>query len=117
MNSHVMITDWPGYAATRSGSIISLQRIVKGKCGPRIHKPRTLIPYGVGIKYRYLAVTLCQDGKIRRARVHQLIAAAFIGPCPPGHEVDHIDGNPKNNRAINLRYLPISVNRGLRHGR
>lgn len=30
--------------------------------------------------------------------IHQLVARAFIGPCPPGQEVRHLDGNPANNR-------------------
>lgn len=30
---------------------------------------------------------------------------------PAGHEVDHIDGNPRNNSRKNLRVVPRSVNR------
>lgn len=36
--------------------------------------------------------------------VHQLVARAFIGPCPPGLEVRHKDGNPANNHIDNLEY-------------
>lgn len=35
--------------------------------------------------------------------VHQLVAAAFLGPAN-GARVKHIDRDPTNNRASNLRY-------------
>ena len=42
--------------------------------------------------------------------VHHLVAEAFLGPRPDGYVVDHIDGNVKNNRAVNLRYVTTSHN-------
>lgn len=42
---------------------------------------------------------------------HRLIAAAFLGECPEGMEVDHINGNTLDNRAINLQYLTPDENR------
>lgn len=36
---------------------------------------------------------------------HELIAATWIGPRPDGYEIDHIDGNPKNNKPSNLEYV------------
>ncbi|WP_248099523.1 HNH endonuclease signature motif containing protein [Corynebacterium kefirresidentii] len=37
-------------------------------------------------------------------KVHRLVMAAFVGPCPDGMEVCHNDGNPANNYVGNLRY-------------
>lgn len=37
--------------------------------------------------------------------VHRLVLEAFQGPCPPGHESGHIDGNPANNALTNLAWI------------
>ncbi len=58
----------------------------------------------------YLRVEMWKNGKRKQKYVHRLVAEAFIGPCPPGYSVDHIDNNPTNNCVSNLRYLPIPLN-------
>lgn len=40
----------------------------------------------------------------RNIPVHTLVAAAFIGPRPPGQHVMHKDDNRQNARATNLEY-------------
>jgi hypothetical protein len=42
--------------------------------------------------------------------VHHLVAEAFIGPMPPGQEVNHVDADKANNRAENLEYQTPSGN-------
>lgn len=42
--------------------------------------------------------------------VHRLVAAAFLGPCPEGKEVDHINNIRTDNRLENLQYLTRSEN-------
>jgi hypothetical protein len=37
-------------------------------------------------------------------RVHQLVAEAFIGPCPLGQEVRHLNDDHDDNRLVNLEY-------------
>lgn len=66
----------------------------------------------------YLVVTLAVGGRQVRRKVHQLVAAAFIGPCPPGMEVRHLNGDPSDNRPVNLAYGTHSQNQldSVRHG-
>jgi len=40
----------------------------------------------------------------RALRVHRLVAAAFLGPCPEGQEVRHLNGDRTDNRLSNLAY-------------
>lgn len=42
--------------------------------------------------------------------LHKFVTEAFLGPCPEGMEVDHIDGDRANNRIDNLRYLTHAEN-------
>lgn len=56
----------------------------------------------VGLKY--------DDGQTRSAWVHKLVALAFLGPCPPGKECDHIDRDRANATLLNLRYVTHQQN-------
>jgi hypothetical protein len=51
--------------------------------------------------------------------VHRLVALAFIGPCPEGHEVAHENGDPTDNRIGNLAWKTRAENMRdrARHGR
>lgn len=59
----------------------------------------------------YTRVTLYRKGsKQWGARVHRLVAAAFI-PNPHNYnEVDHKDGNTHNNNVTNLEWVPPEEN-------
>lgn len=66
----------------------------------------------------YLKVKLSRENQQITWRVHQLVALTFHGPCPPGQEVRHDDGNNQNNAAANLLYGTDSDNTRdqIRHG-
>lgn len=42
--------------------------------------------------------------------VHQLVLEAFVGPCPNGCEVLHLNHQPADNRLSNLNYGTRSEN-------
>ncbi len=60
--------------------------------------------------YGYFIVTLCRNGRRKRRRVHILVAHAFLGPCPPGLEVNHKNGMGRDNKVGNLEYATRSEN-------
>ena len=52
----------------------------------------------------------------RSFSVHRLVVQAFKGLIPPGHEVNHIDGNKQNNCLTNLEVLTISAHKAMQTG-
>jgi hypothetical protein len=40
--------------------------------------------------------------------MHQLVAEASMGHCPPGHKLVHLNGNGLDNRRENLAYVPMA---------
>lgn len=62
--------------------------------------------------YGYERLLLSSDGESKMFRVHRLVLLAFEGTRPEDHEVDHINGNRRDNRLENLRWLPRLENRG-----
>jgi NUMOD4 motif/Winged helix-turn-helix DNA-binding len=55
----------------------------------------------------YRQVDLSKEGVSKSCRVHQAVALAFIGRCPPGHTVNHKFGDKSNNHDIFLEYLTV----------
>lgn len=54
---------------------------------------------------RDVRVTLWKDGKVKDWLVHRLVAYAFIpNTDETKNSINHIDGNPKNNRVENLEW-------------
>lgn len=98
--------DIPGYEgkyqASNLGRVRSLDRRVPCSHGAtRLMRGRILKPAG-SKRDPHLSVVLGHGAT--GSMVHQLVALAFLGPCPPGQEVRHLDGDPLNNRADNLAY-------------
>lgn len=66
------------------------------------YKNDFLIPQDNGIGY--MKVVLRVDGKPKNVYVHRLVAECFL-PNPKGlKEVNHIDGNKRNNNLSNLEW-------------
>ena len=58
----------------------------------------------------YPKVSLASNGRQKTRLVHQIVAAAFLGPRPEGQEVRHLDGNRLNCALSNLAYGTRSEN-------
>lgn len=88
--------DIPGYEglyqASNLGRIMRLDRF-----GDYVMKHRLIDGYP--------AIDLTKDKKRKHYQVHRLIALTFIGTCPLGHEINHIDRNRGNASLSNLEYV------------
>lgn len=85
------------------------------------HGQGRMKPYSAGPHdYRRIALYIGgPPGKRSKTKnVHELVAAAFIGPRPPGMFVCHNDGSRTNDRADNLRYDTPKANQAdrIKHG-
>lgn len=85
------IPDFPEYRIGAHGEVLSL-----------INKPRILKGGKMG-NYRGIQLKDA-SGRFQSRYVHRLVAEAFYGPCPPGKECCHNDGDRHNNDALNLRW-------------
>lgn len=106
--------DIPGYEGfyqvSNIGRVRSLNRI--SAKGARI-KGRILCPGNDGSR-EYEIYMLWKDAKPKTYGAHVLVALAFIGPRPSlKHQVNHIDGNKRNNQPDNLEWVTPKEN--IRH--
>ena len=58
----------------------------------------------------YLHVRLSKNSKLRTHPVHRLVATSFIGERPAGRQINHINGEHRDNRRENLEYVLPSEN-------
>ena len=58
----------------------------------------------------YLTVDLFKDGKYTKLGVHRIVCSAFVRPPKGNEQVNHIDGDKKNNLPSNLEWCTPSEN-------
>lgn len=104
------------YLVSSYGRVLSVGRIVQQR--HRTCKIRDKLLKMVPCDSGHQQVTLhCDDGgKVRL--VHHLVLETFVGPCPPGMQCRHLDGDPTNNSLDNLCWGTPAENTAdmLRHG-
>lgn len=98
------------YQVSNLGRIKSIDRYVKcGKNGTKFQKGK-VIKQSVN-KYGYCQVRLSNGRKNKFSyTVHRLVAIAFIQNEIKYKQVNHIDGNKKNNNVDNLEWCNNSYN-------
>lgn len=96
-------TRYEGYFVSRSGKFLS-----KNRLGIKLHENI----YTDGDGYKRPILSFVRDGKriARRIHLHRIVAETFLGECPNGFVVDHIDHDKLNNSIDNLRYISNAEN-------
>ncbi|HYH67677.1 MAG TPA: HNH endonuclease [Urbifossiella sp.] len=95
------IPDFPNYEASDRG------RIRNRRLGHLLA--------GTTTRQGYLQVSVRGPRGRRVAYVHRLVCAAFHGPPPAGHVVNHINALKQDNRPENVEWLTPAAN--VRHAR
>jgi HNH endonuclease/NUMOD4 motif len=99
------------YEVSNCGRVRSLPRSMRTKNPNKFCTKPGRVLVLVPSHHVYLDVCLSdENGRSKSHRVAPIVAAAFIGPRPPGLQIDHKDGNKHNNAAWNLRYLTAKEN-------
>ena len=103
------------YLISDLGDVWSLPRNRAGRGSPG---KNGLLKHSLD-KDGYHEVCLSANGHKKRRSIHKLVAEAFLGPCPPGQLVRHLNDDKDNNAAINLSYGTDSENKrdAVRNGR
>jgi hypothetical protein len=96
------VPGFPGYCVGNDGSVWSRWHR-GGRHGYVLADCWRRLTGGID-KDGYRKVILCAAGRRRYVRVASLILEVFVGPCPPGLECCHDDGNAANDRLTNLRW-------------
>lgn len=92
------------YEVSTLGRVKSLPRVVWRSDG-RTHSVKGGILQPATRKCGgYQHVVLRKDGTHHTRTLHRLVLEAFIGPRPIGYECCHCNGNPQDNRLVNLRW-------------
>jgi hypothetical protein len=104
------------YQVSTLGRVRSVDRVVRS--GNWLHPYKGKVLAQRRVWNGYLQISLSKEGRIKQIMTAHLVLATFVGPCPPGMECCHFDGDRKNNMIDNLRWDTRSSNGydRVRHG-
>lgn len=91
-----VIPGFPNYTITKSGVVRSLKR------------NKTLTPFEWSTGYLYVSLSI--NGRKGSRSVHTLILTTFVGLRPKGFQAAHLNGDRKDNRLSNLKWVTPKEN-------
>lgn len=104
--------DMPGYEGryqvSDQGRVKALSFMQRWRHGLRRVRERIIAQQGINSGYQIVHLHL--DNARTAKTVHRLVAEAFCSGAGPALDVNHIDGNKKNNAATNLEWLGRTAN-------
>ena len=90
------------YEVSTLGRVRSIKRVVVNKRKRKMTIKETILK-PENVYNGYERVFLCKNGKGVHKRVATLVYESFVGAIPEGLEIDHINGDNRDNRLANLR--------------
>lgn len=93
------------YQVSNMGRVKSLKRVVNNPSGTGRIKKESILKLTPRKRDGYVYVALTVGKIARKAKVHRLVAEAFIDNKKNRECVHHRDANPLNNRADNLEWV------------
>ena len=98
------------YEVNNFGNVRSLDRVIKTKHNSTtLRKGRILTPFYEEQK-GYYQVALSKDGKVKKYRIHRLVAVAFLENPFDYTDVNHKDEDKTNNNVDNLEWCTRKYN-------
>ena len=91
------------------GQIRTFDRVLKTKTGLRKYKGK-LLALTFRKKDEYVKVCICNKGKETCEYLHRLVAQTFIDNSENKEQVNHINGNKRDNRVENLEWATQNEN-------
>lgn len=98
-----MLTEWRDVVGFEAFYEVSASGQIRNKRNNRIVS-------GTVYSKGYVVVCLSVGGNVERRLAHKIVAESWIGRRPDGMQIDHIDGNRRNNSKYNLRYVTAHQN-------
>ena len=98
----------PGYTNYKVSNLGRVKSIYRASCKNQFFEGRILTP--IRNNGGYLKVNLSKDGVRKEGKIHRLVLSAFVGECPEGMVVNHIDEDKTNNCLSNLEYVTPKEN-------
>ena len=96
------------YEVSNRGNVRS--RLKPGNHRNKIGNPRNLKQNENEAGYYTISLPIGKDGQYITKTVHSLIAESFFGKRPDGFETAHLNGDSRDNRVENLKYVTPKEN-------